>query len=282
MKILICSVFLINILIFSPFVYAEPAGLTASRAENIEGARANSNGVYPVRLHWSELAGSDHTGINTAAYHVYRSAIPDTGFEKISREPVVNAGGFFTFIDENPLAIPGKQYYYRVISADSEDEIFVYSEPVMGYGALSHDCYFHEFNKTVKTAHQKATLMNKPGTFNKLGSETNPGNISGTFSYRARISGLGGRVLTVYDNYADHFIDNNRNLGPCFILNGNCNTSASISQNGKMDGTVRVTGMYPGWIYYDNVEIKSGKVGGGTHGVEPEGFPRVEIHWTVD
>jgi hypothetical protein len=39
--------------------------------------------------------------------------------------------------------------------------------------------------------------------------------------------------------------------------------------------------MYPGKVYYDNVEIKGGAAGGGTYGIEPEGFPRGEISWLV-
>jgi hypothetical protein len=48
-----------------------------------------------------------------------------------------------------------------------------------------------------------------------------------------------------------------------------------------MDGTVTCTGMYPGKIYYDNIVIKGGAAGGGTYGVLPDGFQRVELPYTV-
>ena len=41
-----------------------------------------------------------------------------------------------------------------------------------------------------------------------------------------------------------------------------------MSGNGKMSGTVKCSGMYPGEAYYGNLEIKSGAAGGGTYGVK--------------
>ena len=43
------------------------------------------------------------------------------------------------------------------------------------------------------------------------------------------------------------------------------------------DGTVTCTGMYPGKVYHDKVAVKGGAAGGGTYGVEPQGFGRVEV-----
>jgi hypothetical protein len=65
--------------------------------------------------------------------------------------------------------------------------------------------------------------------------------------------------------------------GVYFALTGNSNTSASMDQSGTMDGTITCTGMYPGKVYYDKIQIKGGAAGGGTYGVEPTGFSRVEV-----
>jgi len=278
---LLCLITLIALQAVPTYASESPSyGLTASRAENISNSKPNSNGVYPVRLRWQRPAGSASPAgaAGTSSFHVYRSASADAGFEKISTQPVDReTGGLFIYIDENPAAIPGKQYYYRVSPANSAG----FSETVMGYGALTPESYFKEYNKTVKVSHEKLTLMHKAGSMSKLGSEQKEGNISGSFSYNARVAGLGGRVIMTYERYADFYIENNSRLGPYFVLNGNCNTSANMSQNGTMDGTVTITGMYPGKIYYDKVEIKNGTAGGGTYGVEIQGFPRVELNWTV-
>lgn len=66
-----------------------------------------------------------------------------------------------------------------------------------------------------------------------------------------------------------------------FTLNGNSNTTANMSSNGTMDGTMSCTGMYPGKIYYDRIDIKGGAAGGGTYGVEPDGGGRREIIYTI-
>jgi hypothetical protein len=48
-----------------------------------------------------------------------------------------------------------------------------------------------------------------------------------------------------------------------------------------MNGTMECTGMYPGKVYYDAVQVKGGAAGGGTYGIEPNGFPRGEVSWTI-
>jgi hypothetical protein len=49
-----------------------------------------------------------------------------------------------------------------------------------------------------------------------------------------------------------------------------------------MDGTVTCSGMYPGKVIYDKIQIKSGKAGGGTYGIIRDGFDgQVEVDWKV-
>ena len=258
-------------------VFAETGmffALEVSRAANIGEFYPNRSGVLPVRLRWQRPAGAKEGG-----FHVYRSTRADLGFERISSAPVeIESGGFFFYIDDNPAAVPGKLYYYRVSLYGSEGN---FSEIVMGYGALSPESFWLEYSRLAKSSYKKMVLMNKPGALSKLGSEQKQGNISGSLSYQARIAGLGGRVIMRYEQYSDFFIDNNISLGPYLVLTGNVNTSAAITMNGKMDGTVNVSGMYPGRIYYDKIQIRRGAPRGGTYGVEPEGFPRAELDWVV-
>jgi fibronectin type 3 domain-containing protein len=255
--------------------------IDASKAANIPDQSANASGVYPVRISWTKPSGE-----NPEAYHVYRSASPDpSGFRKITGEPVQaseGSGGNFNFVDTtNTSAKPGRRFYYRVLSLNLLGQGSYYSESRAGYGALSYEQYMLEYNKTVKSSHKKMTYMNKPGSTDKLGSETKSGTISGSLSYNASIAGLGARILMKYTNYADFYInESDTSLGPYFILNGNTNTSASMDQSGTMDGTVTLTGMYPGKVFYDNIQIKGGAAGGGTYGVQPDDFPRSEISWT--
>ena len=248
----------------------------ASRAVNTVG-QPNSRGVYPVRLRWQ------NPSITFSNYCIYRSNTSDSGFVLISTVPAANKGigDFFTFIDENSSAIPARPYYYKIVPMDLNGRDLQSSEIIMGWGALTYEAYIMEYIKTLKSSNQKLTLMNKKSAMQKLGLEQKNGDISGSLSYNARLAGLSGKVIMIWDHYADFFINNDRSLGPVFILNGTTNTTTSMTQNGTIQGTITVSGMYPGLVSYDNIQIKNGIVGGGVYGVEPDGFSRGEVSWTV-
>ena len=84
-----------------------------------------------------------------------------------------------------------------------------------------------------------------------------------------------------YNAYCDYYVSGSAPLGISFNLTGNTNTSANISANGSMDGTVACTGMYPGTIVYDNIEIKGGNAAGGHYVVTPEGFPAGNVNYAI-
>jgi hypothetical protein len=286
--------FFLALLLFAFTVFAQsPAGsappatliLDAGRAENTGAYPPNSRGVYPVRIRWQKPAVPDSPAAETpSAYHLYRSENAADGFVRITQEPIpasAETGGVFSWIDENPSAEPGRFYYYRVLALDSRGQGALFSETLGGYGALTHEQYLQEYNKTIASSHRKMTYMNKPGALGKLGTETKAGVVSGSVYYRARISGLGAKVVIRYDRYADFYAENSSIPEPCFVLSGNTDTIAFMDQSGRMDGVVNVSGMYPGRVFYDKVEIKRAAASGGTYGVEPEGFPRRELSWTL-
>jgi len=251
--------------------------------------KANSNGVYPVRITWKKPDNED-----PAFYHVQRSTRSGAGFSTINEAPLDASGSstdvyysydpvtkIYTYIDINDTAKVGRKYYYRVLSLNELKQGNFYSSEAIGYGALTHKQYLLEYNKTMDKALKKLTLMYKSAATDKLGSETKNGAISGTISYKANLSGLSARIIIELTNYADFFIENELDKGVYFILNGNSNTSANTSSNGSMDGTMNCTGMYPGKVYYDRIEIKGGSAGGGTYGVEPDGGGRQEEPYTT-
>ena len=242
---------------------AAPENVTASKTSSLGGLgnyTPNTNGVYPVLITWSAPANENPYG-----YHVYRSTKPNSSFRKITDEPVTD--GSCRFIDENETARAGSFYYYKVVSLNELKQgknSNVQNENSKGYGAITRDQWFREYNKTVKKSLSKLTLMHKSGT-NALGSESINGDISGSLSYNAKMEGLGARIFMHYTNYVDFYINNDASLGPYFFLNGDTNTSANMSANGSMDGTNQADkrGMYPGYAKYDNLEIKGGSAGGG-------------------
>ena len=240
-----------------------PVGVAATKTSGLDGLQnyeANTNGVYPVKITWSAPEGDKPAG-----YHVYRSTKPDSSFRKITDEPVT---GSFEFIDNNETARAGTFYYYKVVSLNLLGQGKKGNEQTpetRGYGALTRDQWFREYNKTCKKSQSKLTLMHKSKDTDKLGQETTKGDISGTLSYNAKIDGLGARILMHYTDYADFYSAGNSDFGIYFLVDGDTNTSANMSANGNMDGTVTAanSGMYPGYAKYDKLEIKGGGAGGG-------------------
>lgn len=247
-----------------------PINVKASKTSSLNGKignyNPNSNGVYPVEITWSKPVGENPYG-----YHVYRSTKPDSSFRKITDEPVTDA---LSFIDENETARAGTFYYYKVVSLNvliQGKNANEQNADTKGYGALTREQWFREYNKTIMSSQNKETglkLMHKDATA-ALGSETINGNCTGTCSYSASMQGLGARIIIYYNKYADFYINNDPSAGYYFLLTGNTNTTANMSANGSMDGknTAGVEGMYPGYAIYDNVQIKGGAAAGGTYTV---------------
>ena len=239
---------------------AAPKNVEASKTVKIEG-EVNANNVYPVKITW-EKPDSD----NPAGYVLYRSQKRDKGFVKLNEEPVIG----YSYIDSNLTARAGAVYYYKVVSLNELNQGSNGNNPetdsenkCLGYGAVTAEQWFREYNKTIKSSQKKLTLMHKTPDTAKLGSEEKSGNISGTIGYNAAIAGLGAKIVMPYTNYADFYICDDMTLGIYFKLNGNTDTTSNMSGNGNMSGEVVCEGMYPGKAGYSNLEIKGGAAGGG-------------------
>lgn len=258
----------------------------------------NSNGVHAVKITWKAPEGGAHS------YNIYRSEKLESGFKKITDSEILDTGkDEYEYIDRNNAAKAGTIYYYYVLSLNSLGQGANKSKidaPTLengiiktknadgsacgrgwGWGALSAWQYMREERKTVESSQKKLTLMHKPNNLDKVGSETINGDISGTLSYNAKVEGLGARITMPYKNYADSYIGKNPSLGIYFLFNGDTNTTSNMSANGNMDGTVTCSGMYPGKVIYNNVEIKGGAAGGGTYGVIRDGIDSsaIQVDW---
>lgn len=241
---------------------------------------ANANGVHKVRITWKTPDEGAY------AYYIYRSEKIGSGFRKITENPILDDGKeTHSYLDKNESAKVGQIYYYYVLSLNSLNQGANEShiEPPSlqggvikttnidgipcgngwGWGALSAWQYIHEMCKTVDYSHKKSKKLSTSSLTGKIGTENVYGDLNGYLDYNAKMDGIGGRAILEYKNYADYYIGGDKNLGYYFLLNGNTNSSANASQNGTMDGTVTCTGMYPGSVIYDKVEVKGGDSGGG-------------------
>lgn len=250
--------FILSTLFFSIGAFAQ-FNLQATQAAYIDGVtdeenKANEHGVYPVLISWDRIP-------EASAYSILRGLNP----EEMTEIGIVTTTAY---IDTNPSAVPNEKYHYGIVAyTENENK---HSEVVTGYGALTRKAYMCTYNKTMYTSHGKFVLMNRKSNLSKLGKEEINGTYSGTCTYQTSVKGLAGIVTMKYTNYCD-------NEG--WILNGYTNTKANISANGNMFGTMIVSGMYPGTIVYDNMDIKKGNAGGGYYIIEQEGFERGTLDW---
>ena len=261
----------------------------------------NKNEVYPVLITWNEPDGGADGG-----YDIYRSTKADSGFKKVDSVRQTY------YVDSYATAKSGIMYFYKVISLNSLGQGRKSNDPAndiehnaRGYGAITREQWFREYNKNIASSQKKLTLMHKPSDLDKVGSESVKGNISGTLGYNAKVAGFGAEITMPYTNYADHFISDDSTLGIRFILNGNTDTTSNMSANGHMHETVNcfskeidvtnessignalenlsdaakktitntgdkhyLCGMYPGYAVYNNLEIKGGAAGGGYYIVQ--------------
>ena len=189
-----------------------PENVCATKTENLASDSnvswaPNANGVYPVKITWKKPS----QGNTPYAYDVYRSTKPDSGFKKITETPVMADGqDSFYYIDVNDSAVSGVFYFYRIRSLNSLLQGTEQNNPLddlpknrdsWGYGAVTPDQWFREYNKTVARSQEKLTLMHKPNDMDKLGSETIKADYTtrnnsapGTLSYNAAIAGLGAEI----------------------------------------------------------------------------------------
>ncbi len=263
----------------------------------------NKNEVYPVLITWEEPDGGADGG-----YNIYRSTKADSGFKKV--DSVSNDKKYY--VDSYATAKSGIMYFYKVVSLNSLGQGRKSNAPeadekhdARGYGAITREQWFREYNKNIASSQKKLTLMHKPSDLDKVGSESVKGNISGTLGYNAKVAGLGAEITMPYRNYADHFISDDSTLGIKFVLDGNTDTTSNMSANGNMHETVHcfskeidvtsessigstlenlsdsakktiintgdthyLCGMYPGYAIYDHLEIKGGAAGGGYYLVQ--------------
>lgn len=249
-----------------------PKNVTASKTEGGDlltnyifeatGNPYNNNNVYPVRITWQ----TPDSNPQPVGYNIYRSTKPDSSFRKLNDELITDT----VYIDLNETARAGTFYYYKVVSVNilgqgkrSNDPTTDTENKCRGYGAITQDQWFREYNVSVMRSQSKLSLMHKPNDMDKLGSETIRGDISGTLSYKAAVAGLGAEITMHYEQYCDYWAGSDEANGPYFLITGNTDTTSNMSANGNMHGTVTITGMYPGQANYGQLEIKGGAAGGG-------------------
>ena len=138
--------------------------------------------------------------------------------------------------------------------------------------AESPEEYALSFFKMLNKTQEKLTYMNKPGSLEKLGTETVNGDISGTLFYDVKLKGLGALVILKYTNYCDE---------EGWTFDGEIITHSSLTKNGNFEGTVKLTGKTPGEVNYDKVLLRKGQSGGGYYLVSTPDFTDAEVDYTV-
>lgn len=225
------------------------------------------NGIYPVKLSLSVESNE-----RTLYVKIYRSISAAGPFELIIDSMQPNSE-YFDLYDSTPMK-PGIKYYYIAVFGKTDLNSAAPSQKSnisIGWGALTHEAFYVYFNTTIKKSYPKMTLMNNPSALKKLGSEETRGDKSGKFLYNAKVKGVGGLATMTYQNYSDDNI---------VFFNGDMITQADMFSSGTMSGQIKMSGMYNGTIYFENITIKESQAHSGTYGIKPANSIRKEIDYT--
>lgn len=103
-----------------------PEGLSVSSNRFFSGLTANLEGVFPIRISWSKSEGVDH-------YVIERWN--EDGSSKL--DSVTVPGNVGSYDDSFQSAVPGQKYSYRIQAVDLLGRSSVFSDPVIGYGAIT-------------------------------------------------------------------------------------------------------------------------------------------------
>ncbi len=232
--------------------------LKASESKATTEYKPNNNGVYPVIL---EININDTSNIKIL--EIYKDDKKINTISNINQKKIIYADK-----DENSIA--GIKYTYQILAKDINNKTIYSSKKVSGWGALTHERFYVYFNQTIQKAYKRLTLMNKKNNLQKLGKEEIKGLTSGTLLYQTNVKGFSGIVTLKFTDFSDSDL---------LKLNGSIITNANMNSNGTMTGTINVSGMYNGKVYFDKAIILKGKAGDGFYGVEPEGFPYKDISY---
>ena len=225
------------------------------------------NGIYPVKLSLSVESNE-----RTLYVKIYRSTTTTGPFELIIDSMQPNSE-YFDLYDSTPMQM-GIKYYYIAVFGKTDLNSAAPSQKSnisIGWGALTHEAFYVYFNTTIKKSYPKMTLMNNPSALKKLGNEETKGDKSGKFLYNAKVKGMGGLATMTYQNYSDDNI---------VFFNGDMITQADMFSSGTMSGQIKMSGMYNGTIYFENITIKESQAHSGTYGIKPANNIRKEIDYT--
>ncbi len=136
--------------------------------------------------------------------------------------------------------------------------------------------FFELFDETMNNALSKITLLQNSG-LDKLGEETQYGDISGTIHYKATFNfwKMRATVVITFTNYCDTLVDG----GELMVLDDAITTISNTSGDGTVTGTINISGLYPGYVNHD-LTITSQETSGGSYYVKQEGSEQeTEIPW---
>ena len=265
---------------------AAPRNVTASKNKKLDSDfTANANGVYPVKITWDAPLNE-----SPASYNVYRSTTANGTYKKCGSTTELY------YIDANTSAKAGTFFYYKVMSLNINSAGAYTNDPnddssfnCRGYGAITRDAWFREYNKTIMHSQTKLYGMHHDST----DSETGIADICGQIKYSGSVTmnPIGAKIVMYYDGYSDFYMGEEgiRYLGAVnrgkwqfnhtyyedlpasqqakcveyFICTGNSDTQAKADRSGTMSGTISCKGMYPGKVDYSNLKVVNSTGGGG-------------------
>ena len=278
----------------------------ASRNVYISNTHANSNGVYPVKLTWS-----NDPGVKKYVISRYKKGMPET--ESVIAEVDRSSN---SYLDENIHSKPGEVYCYSIYATDALDRVGTKlsgSDISEGYGVLTESEFvrlwtqyclkpFVYFNNLSESAVTDNGVVNLKEYWknSEIAVKVDKGNASsistqmdaltggsyiyqntnyfhgnhttgfGRLGYSADTEGIGGQIYFTYEDFGE-------------VAWMYCNGSYEMHVNASGDGTVKtsglnISGMYPAKILLDFVSVKSKGFSGDYVVVFEDGRGGVSVH----
>lgn len=211
---------------------------------------ADGVSLTSVTIEWSSCGTS-------AKYDLYASALGEDEYTLLKE-------GITDTLYAHDDALPGP-YTYKVIAYnEGGDSLTAIDE---GYRQVTPKEFFLEVNKTYKYSQAKIGKLNAK----ELGKESAGGDIHGTLEYDSWLNGFKAKAKLTYDNYKDFYL----------VLNGvqMTNIDGLISQDGDVSDTVKVAGIYTGFIDH-HITVDGGDPDGGFYTVGVEGVDTADVQFS--
>lgn len=121
---------------------------------------------------------------------------------------------------------------------------------------ISVEKFFENYVVKIHESNKNLEIAQRENHFERIGTETVHGDVSGTLFYTVKIRGLKAFVTFRYTNFS---------VQEGWTFDGEMTVTSDPNQSGFYSGTITVMGDYPATVCYDNIKMVDGKPSSGEY-----------------